>query len=159
MTEDNRGPDAKRKAKYRKKQAEEQAWFDKKMGEMPKHIRELLDSVEGNITGQSRGQEPWERAPNHLVKHDLYDDENAEPYIDIDMITAELTNKATASKSDKKALTKSELKNKYPKLWGKRGAPKVIVGLELEASTHEDDKINVRTIQRYFKEDREDDHN
>jgi hypothetical protein len=105
-------------------------------------MNDLLDEEDGNLQAVPDWQrEPWERAPSHMVEYD-------EGYIGLNTKKlAKLSAKASASRTDERNQQIIELKNKYPRHWGKRGG----AGFIARSETKKGNPISERTVRGYCK--------
>ena len=134
---------ARRRANERKRKAAA-ANFAAELGPVPDHIRQAAKDLCDN-TSQDLRQEPFERAPAHMVDYDEY------PTINKSALR-EISKAAADERSLSRAETKSELKRLYADIWGTRGSPKLISKMHEEAGQG---KISERTIRQYMQEDRD----
>lgn len=118
---------------------EQQDWWDKTMGPMPDHLIGWPDG-ERNIP-QNPPTEAWERAPSHMVEHDEC------PSLDAGALR-QLSQASASARGNERAIRIAELKARYPDIWGKRGAAKVIASLETEGGS----PLDERTVRKYFRD-------
>ena len=109
------------------------------MGPAPALTLELAISL-GNNLDRPSDSAPWEKAPAHVVDYDEC------PSVKTDELKR-ISARASNSRTRERNVRIGELKLKYQRLWGKRGAAKVIAQRE----TDDENPLSERTVQGYFK--------
>jgi hypothetical protein len=113
--------------------------FEQTMGPPPQIPEDLILALGVNTDCPATPpdlQEPWERAPDHIVKWGEL------PRLDHAELTR-MTKEASESRTYESDLRAGELKLKYPQYWSKRGGAGFISRAEAKAGT----PISERTVR------------
>lgn len=130
----------RRRARERQQKELARHWQET-MGPAPELPRDLEMLLGRNIPDQPPEPiDPWERAPSHMVDYD------EQPSLNKEALN-QMSESAAARRTRERLAQIAELKAKYPKLWGMRGAAKTIASLE----TDDENPLSERTVQKYFK--------
>jgi hypothetical protein len=129
----------RRRANQRRRKQLDALW-EETMGPMPEDLKQYMASHEGNIPKTPVQQDAFERAPSHMVEYD-----ESSVGLNSEKL-ADLSAKASRSRTIERDKRISDLRLQYQKHWSKRGGAGRIARSETKAGN----PISERTVQRYF---------